>query len=131
TQAAGLKCMFGTMAKPLHAGKAAANGLLAARLAARGFTAHEAVLEAEQGFAATQTSTFDPARAAQGDAARGILGVMFKYHAACFLTHASIEAARRLAGQGVRPDAIGSVRVRVPPGHLRVCNQPSPDTGLA
>lgn len=131
TQAAGLKCMFGTMAKPLHAGNAAANGLMAARLAARGFTAHEAVLEAEQGFAATQTTTFDPARAAQGNAARGILGVMFKYHAACFLTHASIEAARRLAGEGVQPEVIESIRVRVPPGHLRVCNQTSPDTGLA
>jgi 2-methylcitrate dehydratase PrpD len=32
TQAAGLKAMFGTMAKPFHAGKAAANGVLAARL---------------------------------------------------------------------------------------------------
>src|SRR6185312_9609642 len=38
TQAAGLKSMFGTMCKPLHAGKAAQNGLLAATLAARGFT---------------------------------------------------------------------------------------------
>src|SRR5215203_7194419 len=40
TQAGGLKAMFGTMCKPLHAGKAAANGLLAATLAARGFTAN-------------------------------------------------------------------------------------------
>ena len=38
TQAAGLKSMFGTMCKPLHAGKAAYHGLLAARLAQRGFT---------------------------------------------------------------------------------------------
>src|SRR5205807_5196095 len=51
TQAAGLKSMFGTMGKPLHAGKATANGLLAARLAARGFTANPAVVETEQGFA--------------------------------------------------------------------------------
>ena len=35
TQAAGLKSNFGTMSKPLHAGKAASNGLLAASLAAR------------------------------------------------------------------------------------------------
>ena len=34
TQAAGLKSQFGTMCKPFHAGKAAQNGLLAARLAA-------------------------------------------------------------------------------------------------
>src|SRR5512139_3270628 len=39
-QAAGLKSMFGTMCKPLHAGKAAANGLLAAKLAERGFTSN-------------------------------------------------------------------------------------------
>ena len=32
TQAAGLKSQFGTMCKPFHAGKAAQNGLLAARL---------------------------------------------------------------------------------------------------
>ena len=40
------------MAKPLHAGKAAADGLLAARLAARGFTGNPAVLEAPTGLAA-------------------------------------------------------------------------------
>ena len=38
TQAAGLKSMFGTMCKPLHAGKAAYHGVMAAKLAARGFT---------------------------------------------------------------------------------------------
>ncbi|MEO1001092.1 MAG: MmgE/PrpD family protein, partial [Pseudomonadota bacterium] len=53
-QAAGLKAMFGTDAKPLHAGKAAVNGLLAAELAARGVTAHPGALEAPQGFLATQ-----------------------------------------------------------------------------
>ncbi len=54
TQAAGLKCMFGTMAKPLHAGKAAMNGVMAARLAARGFTANPCGIECEQGFGRTQ-----------------------------------------------------------------------------
>ena len=38
TMASGLKSMFGTMCKPMHAGRAAQNGLQAARLAARGFT---------------------------------------------------------------------------------------------
>src|SRR5260370_224957 len=38
TQAGGLKSQFGTMCKPFHAGKASHNGLLAARLAARGFS---------------------------------------------------------------------------------------------
>jgi len=42
TRASGLKSMFGTMCKPLHAGMAAQNGLMAARLAARGFTSRPA-----------------------------------------------------------------------------------------
>jgi 2-methylcitrate dehydratase PrpD len=40
TQSAGLKSLFGTDCKPFHAGKAAQNGLMAARLVSRGFTAH-------------------------------------------------------------------------------------------
>src|SRR5215472_11430432 len=53
TQAAGLKSQFGTMCKPFHAGKAAQNGLLAARLAARGFSSRTDILECVQGFALT------------------------------------------------------------------------------
>mgnify|MGYP001602411076 CR=1 FL=1 len=60
TQAAGLKSMFGTMCKPLHAGRAAYNGLLAARLAARGFTARPDSLECAQGFAAAYSPEFHP-----------------------------------------------------------------------
>ena len=63
TQAAGLKSMFGTMCKPLHAGKAAYHGLLAARLAARGFTSRTDALECAQGFARTHSPDFNPDRA--------------------------------------------------------------------
>ena len=58
TQAAGLKSCFGTMSKPLHPGKAAQNGLLAARLAARGFTSDTDILASAQGFAANALNTF-------------------------------------------------------------------------
>ena len=51
TQAAGLKSMFGTMCKPLHAGKASYHGLVAAKLAMRGFTSRSDVIECQQGFA--------------------------------------------------------------------------------
>ena len=50
TQAAGLKSMFGTMCKPLHAGKAAYHGLMAAKLAARGFTSRTDVHRMRAGF---------------------------------------------------------------------------------
>jgi 2-methylcitrate dehydratase PrpD len=41
---------FGTMTKPLHAGQAARNGMMAARLGQRGFTANPAALEGTNGY---------------------------------------------------------------------------------
>ena len=131
TQAAGLKCMFGTMAKPFHAGRAAANGVIAARLARSGFTANPDVIETDQGFAATQ-SAFDgggsrPVRFQTGR----VKQTLFKYHAACYLTHSSIEAIKRIREQNAlhANDVIG-VDVHVPRGHLKVCDIKAPKTGL-
>jgi 2-methylcitrate dehydratase PrpD len=49
--ACGLRANMGTMAKALVSGNAARNGVMAATLAARGFTAEKAVLETPQGIA--------------------------------------------------------------------------------
>ena len=131
-QAAGLKSMFGTMCKPLHAGKAAANGLMAATLAARGFTSNTEALEAPQGFAATQTpeTSVDRLEAAlQGPLA--INGVLFKYHAACYGTHETIEGILRLKQlNGLAPEAVEAIDLYVPAGHLAMCNIPEPVTAL-
>jgi 2-methylcitrate dehydratase PrpD len=48
-QAAGLREMFGSMSKSLHAGKAAANGLYAALLARRGWVSTREGLEGRRG----------------------------------------------------------------------------------
>jgi len=96
-QAAGLKSMFGTMTKPLHAGKAAANGLLAARLAAGGFTAAPDAIETSQGFGEAAAGGLDAERGLRSPRNGWfILDNLFKYHAACFQTHSSIEGLRRL-----------------------------------
>jgi 2-methylcitrate dehydratase PrpD len=50
---------FGTMLKALHPGKAAANGVLAARLAAAGFTGSQRVLEAPRGLFAVLADRVD------------------------------------------------------------------------
>lgn len=50
TFSSGLKANFGTMTKPLHVGHASRNGLLAALLAADGFTASAGAFEHRQGF---------------------------------------------------------------------------------
>jgi 2-methylcitrate dehydratase PrpD len=48
--AAGLQANFGTMTKPLHAGAACRNGLMATLLAQAGWTSNGRILEADNGF---------------------------------------------------------------------------------
>jgi 2-methylcitrate dehydratase PrpD len=50
SEAGGLRQNFGTMTKPFHAGNAARNGIVAAMLAQRGFTADEGIMESPLGF---------------------------------------------------------------------------------
>jgi 2-methylcitrate dehydratase PrpD len=132
TQAAGLKSGFGTMAKPLHAGRAAAAGLLSARLARGGFTAHPAIVETAQGFAVTHAGT-DPSTAAIERAAGHwyVCDTLFKYHAACYLTHAPIEAIGALRrAHGVDPEKVEHIEIQVNPSLFAVCNIEEPTTGL-
>src|SRR6266849_470856 len=107
TQAAGLKSQFGTMCKPFHAGKASHNGLLAARLAARGFSSRPDLVECEQGFALTHGPDFRP-EAALAAPPNGfyIFANLFKYHAACYLTHGPIECARAVREQAGREQRV-------------------------
>ena len=132
TQAAGLKSQFGTMCKPLHAGHAAATGLVSARLASRGFTSRTDMLETEQGLAATQSDAPNPEAFARSLSEETFLtGTCFKYHAACYLTHSSIEAMRELIAQHhLGPEDVRGIEITVNQGHFGVCNIQSPSTGL-
>jgi 2-methylcitrate dehydratase PrpD len=131
-QAAGLKSMFGTMCKPFHAGKAAANGLLAASLAARGFTSNPEAIETHQGFAATQAPATQLDRFLAGpEEGFAIRSVLFKYHAACYGTHSAIEGILRLrAEHDLRPGDVAAVHLRVPEAALSMCNIQEPATAL-
>jgi 2-methylcitrate dehydratase PrpD len=131
TQSSGLKASFGTMAKPLHAGRAAADGLLAARLAARGFTGNPAVVEAPQGMA--QAASSGPAATDRLDRYEGrwlVTETLFKYHAACYLTHAAIDAAASLRSSVPDPGQVDAIEVTVHPSLLGVCAIAEPTTGL-
>lgn len=131
TQAAGLKSQFGTMCKPFHAGKASHNGLLAARLAARGFSSRPDLVECEQGFALTHGPDFRPDAAfVEPPGGFHILANLFKYHAACYLTHGPIECARAVRAQGATPDRIAKISLKLDRSCDRVCNIPAPRDGL-
>ncbi|MBT6278368.1 MAG: MmgE/PrpD family protein [Chromatiales bacterium] len=133
TQAAGLKSNFGTMSKPLHAGKAASNGVLAASLASRGFTARENALDIEQGFGDTMAEgEHDMNRALDG------LGevfhtqdTLFKYHPACYGVHAPTEAALRVqVEEAFEPSRIEKIEISVPENCIGMCDIAEPQTGL-
>jgi 2-methylcitrate dehydratase PrpD len=127
SQAAGLKAQFGTMAKPLHAGRAAEAGVMAALWAERGMTARPDVLEARQGFAATQSDGLTGAPTWEGyELDRNL----FKFHAACFGTHGTLEAIGALRKLGVQAQQVRAIRLRVHAALDQMCNIPAPRSGL-
>jgi 2-methylcitrate dehydratase PrpD len=147
TRAAGLKAAFGTSCKPLQCGNAASNGVLAALLARSGFDGPADALEHRAGFAATHSESFND------DIALGVPAVvrdlakrpqvgserdgyhlrfnLFKFHAACFETHAAIECALDIARQiGRGKEIIRSVRLVANRHCDDICNILSPTTAL-
>ena len=128
TQAAGLKSAFGSMAKPLHVGRAAQAGLSAALLAKGGFTGCTNILDDVQGFAATHGGARSPLTAAAPDPGYEITETLFKYHAACHLTHATIEALHSL--DPIALEEIARVQLNVDTTCLGVCAIERPETGL-
>ena len=131
-QAAGLKSMFGTMCKPLHAGKAAANGLFAALMAERGFTSNPEALETAQGFAATQSTAPNTERALAGLGGRyAVRDTLFKYHASCYGTHESMDGVYLIRDEDhLKPNDVERIDLLVPESHLKMCNIERPTTGL-
>ena len=130
SHASGVKANFGTMTKPYHAGRAAESGVNSARLAAKGFTANPDAVLGNQGFVGAASN----GKAVQGRLREAadewlIMETLFKYHAACHLTHAGIESVLRLK-QKLRPDDLSSLTMTVHPAILNVCGIPEPKTGL-
>jgi 2-methylcitrate dehydratase PrpD len=132
-RSSGLKAVFGSSAKPLQLGHAAALGLQSADLAARGFDCAPDVLEAEKGFLELHGSTFKESELFKPLAhPMAIHEARFKRHAACFLTHAPTEGAlafRRAHNLG--PEQIAKIHIFGNPEVLTVCGNWEPDSGLA
>jgi 2-methylcitrate dehydratase PrpD len=118
SSASGIRVSFGSMTKPLHVGRAAQNGVVAAELAARGFTGGKDALDPPWGFFQTFShgGGYDRARIV------GMLGsphaivspgVSIKPYPCGVLGHPTMDAMRRLViGSDVKPETIKAIRVR-------------------
>ena len=115
TQAGGLRENFGTMTKPFHAGRAAENGVVAAEMAALGFTASPNGLEADRGFFRAAGGGFD-AGAIHGKLGHPWTfhapGVSIKPHPSGSLTHPGMGAMLELIHkEDIRPEQVRRVKV--------------------
>lgn len=126
--AAGIRCNFGTMTKPLHVGRAAENGITAALLAARGFTADPQALDGPWGFFAVQGGGASPEKISQGFGKTWTIvdpGVSIKPYPCGVLTHPTIDLMLRLVTEGdIQPDDIDIVTVHAGSNILKPIRYP-------
>ncbi len=116
------------MSKQLHTARAAQSGLVAAQLAARGFTGPAYILEGEHGFYAALCPDADPAAVTAGaDDRWRIFDTSFKPWAACRHAHGIIGAALLLR-EKVDPADVARVVVRSYADAVTFCDRPEPAT---
>jgi 2-methylcitrate dehydratase PrpD len=132
TQAAGLREMFGSMAKAFHPGRSAQNGYAAALLAEQQFTAGERGIEGPRGFAPVTARQYDLAKITTG------LGVDFDLRVNTYkpfpcgiVNHPTIDGCIQLHHEHRLADgAVDVVRLSVAPLVLDLCNQQNITRGL-
>ena len=126
SMAGGSRQNFGTMTKPLHAGLAAEGGVLAAQLAARGFTADPDQLEGPMGFLAL----YGTGDADQWEEPPAPPGLNVKLHPCCYATHTAVDAALELRPSVTGVDDITGIDVAARPGGLAPLIHHRPVDGL-
>lgn len=136
SEAAGLRQNFGTMTKPLHAGNASRNGVVAAILAKRGFTADESILEAEFGFCNlfSRDNQYDLEKitADMGRPFDAVTpGINLKPYPACRCTHSALDAMLALVkGDNIFAKDVESIEVRTHPMNTKVLIRSNPRSGF-
>jgi aconitate decarboxylase len=133
SRTSGVLANVGSHTKALHCGDAAANGLEAAQLAERGFTANDDALNGPRGWgAAFFGDRFDPQALLDpiGDGRALVPGPSWKLFPSQFGTHFGITAAldARARIDALRVEDIRRITLRAPP--MPYIDRPSPATGL-
>lgn len=132
TQSSGLRENLGTMGKFLHPGHAAHDGMTAAFLAQKHFTASERILEAPRGFAHVLSQERDFEEVTSGLGQRyEILVNTYKPYPCGVVLHPAIEGCIALIKEhAFSPDAIAGVSLRVHFLVLEVTGKKHPGTGV-
>jgi 2-methylcitrate dehydratase PrpD len=132
TQAAGLKAVYGTDGKPLHAGKAAMDGLLSATMAAEGITSSTEIMEGDRGFLAVMSPNPDAGKLTEGLGEQWhLLANGYKAYPSGSLTHPAIDAVLGLRAEyGFGAFEVKRVRATVNTKAATVTGKVDPRTGL-
>ncbi len=135
SEASGLKENFGTMVKPLHAGLAARNGVLAAFLARAGMTASRAAIEGPQGFLKAldgEKTSLDAETADLGSRWEIVdTGITVKLYPSCAGTHPTLDALLDLKRrEDLRAEEIDAIDVGVDPIVPTILLYDQPSSGL-
>jgi 2-methylcitrate dehydratase PrpD len=132
TQAAGMQQNRGTMCKSFHAGKAAANGVLAALLAERGFDSTQEIIEGRKGFSRIFSDVAAPEELnARLDQGWLIETNGHKPYACGVVLHPLIDAVIAIRNRDrIDPAIVSKISLRVHPFVLSITDVVDPATGL-
>jgi 2-methylcitrate dehydratase PrpD len=136
SRACGIRQNFGSMTKPYHAGAAAENGVSAALLAKRGFTASDSILETPVGFlnvfAGEGEYELEKMTQNLGDPLSIVSpGVTIKPYPACLAAHRCLDAMMRLIREhDISADAVGEVVCTTCARYPKVMIHRQPKSGL-
>lgn len=119
----------GSSVKSLHPGWAAHGGILAARLAAAGLTGPETAIEGARGLFSVFAGETEAAKSfsqLMGDFGQRwhMPDVAFKFVPCCHYLHPFVEAAGLIAAQGVNPDDIADITLRIAKGAAGIVCEP-------
>jgi 2-methylcitrate dehydratase PrpD len=135
SEASGVKENFGTMVKPLHAGLAARNGIVAAQLARAGMIGSAAAIDGPQGM----LTALDSERASLDDAAGDLgvrweivdTGITVKLYPSCAGTHPTLDALLDLRRRhGIVAGDVEAIEIGVDPIVPTILIHDRPETGL-
>jgi 2-methylcitrate dehydratase PrpD len=135
SESSGLKANFGTMVKPLHAGRCCAKAIYAAQMAKLGYNSNPSIMEGNEGLAHVTVKTIDVAAIDKSIADRNSTflnpGLSIKPWPSCRQNHSSLDAVFSLrAKNNFKAEDVEKVECLVQPVSYDCLKYQDPKTPL-